>query len=1212
MAHVVTEELQKQLFDSHARTVGYASFQKHSFDHFMKTLLPHIISEFSSPAVVHDSPSTGRRHVVTFGNVTMGVPNHREPDGKVTMILPEEARQRQLDYCLPVMVDVIHEVFPLVADAPPAPTGDDGVASPEWTMHLPNMEKRVIHREVPFFEIPVMVQSEFCGLSDISRLPTRGWDGSGLKHPIAECPKDEGGYFVIRGLDRTLQMQESLRTNTPFVFARKQPNKYGFMCEVRSRHELKMRSTSTLRMYVTTRKGGAPPEILMALPFLPNMDVPLLAVFRMLGFADVKQLTSFVRGPVGLPPALVPHVNAVFNHAVGHMTTDEVFEHVGRGGTKETTVDARKRYIVHLLCNELLPHLGLLNTPLEIRRKALYLGMMVRRLLIAYCDAPPMFNGDEVASLSIEEVDDRDHYANKRLATAGTMIALLLRQHLRKFIKTMRRTLANLIENRRPLDMGAVVKTHKITADIRYAFRTGNWSVQRSTTNQNVGITQIINRMSHLALKSQIGRINTPMNRDGKVTHPRQAHLSTWGILCPNETPEGAGCGLVKNLAALAHVRVGTPNSRITYVLVNGMGVTPFSEVDAPETVPLVMVNGDIVGVHPDPDALVVAARRARRAGNLPYDTSVVRLPYGVILTTDAGCVLRPVLVVENLERLATVLAHVRSTPTEELWDVLRTEALIEYLDKSEEAEMRIAVTPAELIAELDSGAPHPDPYTHLEISPSAMLGHCALQIPFADRSQAPRNIYQASMGKQAVAVPTLPYMDRFDAQMHVPYYTQKPLVATGAEDPDLTMGLNAVVAVMQFTGYNQEDSVIMNKGFVERGGFRSTHYSVFTSEERSKGADPETFENPAASSSPTYGGTMGQPEVMGMKQADYSALDAVGTIELNTPLTPGTVLIGKTVSTPHIQGKTEKNVKRDSSVVYQGTEENCRVDRVMITNSREGVNCQRVRVRSSRIPIVGDKFSSRHGQKGTIGVLLPQVDMPFSVDTGMTPDIIINPCAIPSRMTIAHLVECVASKTGVILGKFVNGAPFRDVNVEKDMCDALHAAGYQRHGNERMISGITGEMLEATIFMGPTYYQRLKHMTNDKVHSRSTGPHTVVTRQPTEGRSNNGGLRLGEMERDCIVSHGASGTLQERYLFASDAYSAPMCNKCGILAEHAYNPAFGATVMGRKARCRVCGEANVSDVIVPYPYKLLQQELGAMGISVRHSFAPPVEASKL
>ena len=953
----ITEAFQKQLFDSHSRTNGYANFQKHSFDHLMYTLVPHIISEFSTPAVLHDSVSTGRRHVVTLGKVTMGAPNHREPDGKVCMILPEEARARQLDYCLPVMVDVIHDVFPLVdqgstssnnnTNTSSLPGTEDDPPTPEWTMHLPNIKKRVVHREVPFFEMPVMVQSSFCALHGISRLPTRGWDGSGIKQPSAECPKDEGGYFVIRGLDRTLQMQESLRNNTPFVFALKQPHKYGFVCEVRSRHELKLRSTSTLRVYVTSRKGGTPPEILVALPFLPNMDVPLLCVFRMLGFSDMPHLISFVRGATPLPPHLIPHVNAVLSHACNRMTQDEVFEYVGRAGTKETTVDARRRYIVHLLSNELLPHLGLVNTPDEARRKAMYLGVLVRRLLIAYCDAPPGFMGGEMESLNIAEVDDRDAYSNKRLATSGTMIALLLRQHLRKFIKTLRRTLATLIENRRPLDMGAVLKTHKITADIRYAFRTGNWSVQRNTNNQNVGITQIVNRMSHLALKSQLGRINTPMNRDGKVTHPRQAHISTWGLLCPNETPEGAGCGLVKNLAVLAHVRVGTPNARIIYVCVTGLGVTPFSDVDAPETHPLVLVNGDIVGVHPDPDALVAAARRARRAGNLPYDTSVVRLAYGVGLTTDAGCVMRPVFVVDNLPLLPAALAAANATPTEELWDYLRTAAIIEYLDKEEEAEMRIAVTVEELRAEMDGRATDPDPYTHLEISPSAMLGHCALNIPFADRNQAPRNIYQSSMGKQAVAVPTLPYMARFDAQMHVPYYTQTPLVETGAEEPEFGMGLNAVVAIMQHTGYNQEDSVIMNKAFVERGAFRSMYYSVVTSEERSTGADPETFENPVQTAA----------DVTGMKQADYGSLDALGTIELGTPLSTGTVLIGKTVNTPHIQGKTEKNVKRDASVVYQGMEQNCRVDRVMITNNREGVNCQRVRVRSARIPIVGDKF---------------------------------------------------------------------------------------------------------------------------------------------------------------------------------------------------------------------------------------------------------------
>jgi DNA-directed RNA polymerase II subunit RPB2 len=265
----------------------------------------------------------------------------------------------------------------------------------------------------------------------------------------------------------------------------------------------------------------------------------------------------------------------------------------------------------------------------------------------------------------------------------------------------------------------------------------------------------------------------------------------------------------------------------------------------------------------------------------------------------------------------------------------------------------------------------------------------------------------------------------------------------------------------------------------------------------------------------------------------------------------------------------------------------------------------QRIRVRTTRTPMVGDKFSSRHGQKGTVGILLPQEDMPFSMATGMTPDIIVNPCAIPSRMTIAHLVECIASKTGAVLGKFADGMAFRKVSIES-ISEALHGAGYQRHGNEKMINGMTGEAIEALIFMGPTYYQKLKHMTNDKVHARTTGPRTIMTRQPVEGRARKGGLRIGEMERDCFVAYGASKTIMERMLYASDAFQIPVCARCGQLAENKHNTEFGATVRGVKPFCRACTSHDVETIVAPYPYKLLLQELGAIGITVKHTLQLP------
>jgi DNA-directed RNA polymerase II subunit RPB2 len=447
-------------------------------------------------------------------------------------------------------------------------------------------------------------------------------------------------------------------------------------------------------------------------------------------------------------------------------------------------------------------------------------------------------------------------------------------------------------------------------------------------------------------------------------------------------------------------------------------------------------------------------------------------------------------------------------------------------------------------------------------------------------------------MGKQAVAVPSLAYSKRLDAQMHVPYYTQMPLAQTGCEIADFGMGVNAIVAIMMYTGNNQEDSLIMNKAFVERGGFRSSYFSVYSAEERSIGADTECFENPNSA-----------PGCIGRKQVDYSKLDNVGTVSVGAVITNGTAIIGKTMSTPKFHTGRRVTVKRDRSLIYEGVEdERCIVDQVMITTNREGLISQRVRVRTTRTPIVGDKFSSRHGQKGTVGILLPQEDMPFSMATGMTPDIIVNPCAIPSRMTIAHLVECIASKTGAILGKFADGMAFRQVSVES-ISDALHGAGYQRHGNEKMINGMTGEPIEAMIFMGPTYYQKLKHMSTDKLHSRTTGPRTIMTRQPVEGRARKGGLRIGEMERDCFVAYGASKTIMERLLYASDAFKIPVCAICGQLAENEHDPEFGTSVRGKKPYCRACRTHDVETIIAPYPYKLLLQELAAIGVVVKHQF---------
>ena len=500
------EKFIRGVLSSHSNVNGYATFQKQSFENFMENFLPQIIAEHQ--VLTYDSKSLGQRHIIKFGDITVCKPNNREADGKVSPLLPDEARYRQLDYCNPVMLDTTHEVWAL--------NGDE----------VGELLERHLYREVPFAEIPCMVQTKYCHLCGKSRLPTM-YDGS--DRPQQECPYDEGGYFLVRGLEKTVQVQEGLRTNFPVIFSFNQPYKYIFVCEVRSRHESKLRSSSTLQVFVTSKKGGSCPDIFVALPFLTSMDLQVMMIIRLLGFTDKQMLMRLI---VGNDELVAPYISAILEHPSNLMQIDELYEYIGKQGTKETTVDARRRYVTHLLANELLPHLGFQNTPLINLKKVMYLSVMIRRLIRAYLNTPSGFNGNEIDAQKIVEVDDRDHYANKRLSLCGTLMALLFRQLMRQFVNNLRRYLYMTIENKRYLNIADAVNNRKITAALRYAFRTGNWTTQRSS-GTHVGVTQMIIRTSHAALQSQIRRVNTPICREGKATHLRQAHASQWGILCP-------------------------------------------------------------------------------------------------------------------------------------------------------------------------------------------------------------------------------------------------------------------------------------------------------------------------------------------------------------------------------------------------------------------------------------------------------------------------------------------------------------------------------------------------------------------------------------------------------------------------------------------------------------------------------------------------------
>ncbi|MEM2093713.1 MAG: DNA-directed RNA polymerase subunit B [Candidatus Bathyarchaeia archaeon] len=991
-------------------------------------------------------------------------------------------------------------------------------------------------------DIPVMLKSKLCLLSNCTPEELIR---------LGEDPYDPGGYFIINGSERVIVGLEDLAPNRILV----DEDNTG----VHPVYRAKVFSTTVGFRARITVKLKANNALVVTVPGVPT-DLPFIVLMRALGVDSDRRIVEMVSSIREVQDFLEPS----FEESVGVNTVQEAILFIGNRVAHGQVEEYRIRRAESILDRNLLPHIG--NSPEQRYEKAHYLGEMASRVI--------------ELKLGMRGQDDKDHYSNKRLRLAGSLLADLFRVSFRNLCRDVKYQLERMSVRRRKLTIGAAVRHGIITERIHHALATGNWG------HGKVGITQLLDRTNYLSTLSHLRRLQSPLSRSQPNFEARDLHPTHWGRLCPNETPEGSNCGLVKNLSLMAKISVDVDTGLIKQTL-NSLGMISAKDVDVGHSAGYVKVyiDGGLAGYTDNPELLTQKLREKRRRGELIPEVSVAYfrtvhkggVSREVYINCDAGRVMRPLVIVDKgVPRLdkATIL---KLKAGEMKWNDLLVQGIVEYVDAEEEENCYVAL-------DLDHMGPD---HTHVEIAPYAMLGICTSIIPYAEHNQSPRNSYEAAMAKQALGLFETNFYNRVDTQSHILHYPQIPLVKTKPMDVlgyfERPSGQNFIVAVLSFQGYNMEDAIVFNRSSIDRGLARTSLFRVYKSESRRYlGGLKDKFEIP-------------EPGIRGFRgEQYYRLLEEDGIVSVESYVDGNDVLVGRTSPPRFLEEYREFEVKgpskRDTSITMRPTETGI-VDDVFLTSSTQGSEVVKVRVREQRVPELGDKFASRHGQKGVIGMVVPQEDMPFTVD-GVVPDIIINPHAIPSRMTIGQFIESLAGKAASISGQLIDGTPFSNMKQE-NIREILTAFGFHPGGAEVMYNGITGEKFVADVFIGVVYYQKLHHMVADKMHARARGQVQMLTRQPTEGRSRGGGLRFGEMERDCLIGHGAALLLKDRLLDESDKCSIYICEKCGYIAYF--------DLKQRRYVCKVCGDSSeVAPVIVSYAFKLLVQELMSLCISPR------------